>query len=100
MGLVLLLLSFPGGLAGKESSCNAGDLGSIPGLGWSHGEGNSYPLQYSHLENSMGSKKSDTTERFYFHIVISKLGVEIDLLSGVGCREPWICILPVCHTHI
>ena len=42
---------FPGGSAGEESACNAGDLGSIPGLGRSPGEGNSYPLQYSSLEN-------------------------------------------------
>ena len=41
------------GLAGKESTCNAGDLGSIPGLGRSPREGNGYPLQYSGLENSM-----------------------------------------------
>ena len=39
--------------AGKESACNAGDLGSIPGLGRSPGEGKGYPLQYSGLENSM-----------------------------------------------
>ena len=38
---------------GKESSCNAGDLGSIPGLGRPPGEGKGYPLQYSVLENSM-----------------------------------------------
>ena len=38
--------------AGKESSSNVGDLGLIPGLGRSPGEGNSYPLQYSGLENS------------------------------------------------
>ena len=41
------------GLAGKESACNAGDLGSMPGLGRSPGEGKDYPLQYSGLENSM-----------------------------------------------
>ena len=41
------------GSAGKESTCNAGDLGSIPGLGRSPGEGKGYPLQYSGLENSM-----------------------------------------------
>ena len=40
-------LGFPGGSAGKESTCNAGDLGSVPGLGRSTGEGNGYPLQYS-----------------------------------------------------
>ena len=45
-------LDFPGGSAGKESVCNAGNLGSIPGSGRSPGEGNSNPLQYSFLENS------------------------------------------------
>ena len=44
---------FPGGSDGKESAYNLGDLGSIPGLGCSLGEGNSYPLHYSGLENSM-----------------------------------------------
>ena len=43
----------PGGWDGKESACNVGHLGSIPGLGRSPGEGNGYPLQYSGLENSM-----------------------------------------------
>ena len=43
----------PGGSAGKGSACNAGDLGSIPGLGRSPGEGKGYPLLYSGLENSM-----------------------------------------------
>ena len=46
-------MDFPGGPDGKESVCNAEDTGSIPGLGRSHGEGNSNPLQYSCLENSM-----------------------------------------------
>ena len=46
----------PGGSAGKESACNAGDLGLILGLGRSLGEGNSYPLQYSGLENSMACR--------------------------------------------
>ena len=44
---------FPGGSDGKESACNAGNLGSIPGSGRSHGEGNGNPLQYSCLENPM-----------------------------------------------
>ena len=48
-------MGFPCGSAGKESACNAGDLGSIPGLGRSPGEGKGYPLQYSDLENSMNS---------------------------------------------
>ena len=44
---------FPGGSGGKESACNAGGLGSIPGSGRSRGEGNVYPLQFSCLENPM-----------------------------------------------
>ena len=44
-------MNFPGGSDGKESTCNVGDLGSIPGLGRSSGEGNSNALQYSCLEN-------------------------------------------------
>ena len=44
---------FPGGISGKESACNVKDMGSIPGSGRSLGEGNSKPLQYSCLENSM-----------------------------------------------
>ena len=44
---------FPSGSDDKESTCNLGDLGSIPGLGRFPGEGNSYPPQYSGLENSM-----------------------------------------------
>ena len=47
------LRDFPGGSDGKESACNAADLGSIPGLGRSPGERKGYPLQYSGLENSM-----------------------------------------------
>ena len=44
---------FPGGSDDKESTCNAGDLGSVPGLGRSPREGNGYPLLYSGMENSM-----------------------------------------------
>ena len=62
-----IFLGFPCGSDGKESTCNAGDLGSIPGLGRSPGEGDGYPLQYAGLENSMdgivhGIAESDTTE--------------------------------------
>ena len=46
-------MGFPGGSDGKESPGNAGDLGSIPGLGKSPGEGNGYPVLYSCMENSM-----------------------------------------------
>jgi len=46
-----VFVGFPGGSAGKESTWSAGDLGSIPGLGKSFGEGKGYPLQYSGLDN-------------------------------------------------
>ena len=66
-------MGFPGGSDGKESACNAGDLGSIPGLGISPGEGHGNPLQYSCLEKTQGQrslvgyspwshKESDMTE--------------------------------------
>ena len=64
---------FPGGSAGKEFTCNAGDLGSIPGLGRFPGEGNNYPLQYSGLENSMEcidhrvAKSRTQLSAFHFH---------------------------------
>ena len=63
-----VLFCFPCGSAGKESACNAGDLGSMPGLGRYPGKGNSYPLQYSGLENSTdhvvhGITESDTTKQ-------------------------------------
>ena len=46
-------MGFSGGSDSKESACNAGDAGLIPGLGRSPGEGNGNPLQYSCLENPM-----------------------------------------------
>ena len=50
------LRSLPGGSDGKESACNAGDLGLIPGLGRSPGGGHGNPLQYSCLENPHGQR--------------------------------------------
>ena len=63
---------FPCDSTGKKSACSVGDLGSIPGLGRSPGEGKGYPLQYSGLENSMdcivhGVTELDTTDS-HFHI--------------------------------
>ena len=55
--------SFPDSSAGKESACNAGDLGSIPRLGRSPGEGNSYLLQFSGWENSMDTVHGVTKSR-------------------------------------
>ena len=53
LGKFLEIMGFPCDSAGKESACNVGDLGPIPGLERSSGEGKGYPLQYSGLENSM-----------------------------------------------
>ena len=68
-GCSLVPLGFPDSSVGKESSCKAGDPDLIPGLGRFPGEGESYPLQYSGLENSMdcnnswGRKEWDTTKQ-------------------------------------
>ena len=70
--LTYTITGFPGGSDGKESACNAGDWGLIPGSRRRPGKGNGYPLRYSFLENSMteelaghsswSHKESDTTE--------------------------------------
>ena len=71
-------MGFHCGSAGKESACNVGDLGSIPGLKRSPGEGIGYPLQYSGLENSMdcivqGVAKSRTQlNDFHFHFSLEE----------------------------
>ena len=68
-------MGFPHSSVGKESTCNAGDLGSIPGSGRSPGEGMGYPLQYSGLENSMNytvhgvTKHQTRLSDFHFYIV-------------------------------
>ena len=65
------ILGFPDSSVGKKSTCNAGDPGSIPGSGRSPGEGNSYPLQYSGLENSMDYtvRHDGVTFTFTFQVV-------------------------------
>ena len=73
-----MVKGFPCGSAGKESACNARDLGSIPGLGRSPGEGKVYPLQYSGLENSMDCIDHRVTKRQTqlsdFHSLMVKCG--------------------------
>ena len=65
---------FPDGSGGEESACNVGDLGLIPGLGRSPGEGKGNPLQYSGLESSMNSivpglaKSQTRLSDFHFHL--------------------------------
>ena len=74
-------VGFPGESDGKESACNAGDLGSIPGLGRSPGEGKGYPLQYSGLENSNdcivhGVTKTQTQlKRLLFHFTMAAMTI-------------------------
>ena len=73
-----LYQGFPGGSTGKESACNAGDLGLIPGLGRSPGEGKGYPHQYPGLENSLDcivlevAKSRTRLSYLHFHFVFIK----------------------------
>ena len=73
------ILGFPGGSAGKESTCSAGDLGSVPGLGRSPGEGKGYPLQYFGLENSMGHRESH-----WATITFTSVSREVKAVSQCG----------------
>ena len=94
-------MGFPCGSAVKESACNAGDLGSISGLGRSPEEGKGYPLQYSGLENSMdcivhGVTKSQTRlSDFRFHHFISRVGepykdvLNRELENGKKIQDEW-----------
>ena len=78
LGRYISMLGFPGDSDGNESACSAGYPDSIPGSGRSPGIGNSYPLQYSCLENSMnkepsglqcmGLKETDMTEQLKHYI--------------------------------
>ena len=82
----------PCGPAGKESACNAGDLGSTPGLGRSPGEGKGYPFQCSGLENSMdcivhGVEKS-RTQLSEFHFRASLVAQLVKNLPAI--RETWV----------
>ena len=71
-------MGFPDSSIGKEPTCNAGDLGSIPGLGRFPGEEKGYPLQYSGLENFMDSivhevaKNLTRLSNFHFHFTFQK----------------------------
>ena len=89
--LAFLCEGFPGSSTGKESACNVGDLGLIPGLGRSPKEGKSYPLQYSGLENSMGCivhgvRKSQTRlSNFHFHFSLFMLIVHM-FIFYISCK--------------
>ena len=65
---IQLLKGFPGGSDGKESTCNAGDLSSIPGLERSPGEGNAFlPGEFHGQDSGRGCKESDTTGQLSTH---------------------------------
>ena len=90
-----MYLGFPCGSAGKESACNAGDLGSIAGLGRSPGEGKGYPLQYSGLENSMDCKihgvAKSWTRLSDFHPDFLKMTLKVHCSSGISSQH---CLRP------
>ena len=101
------ILGFPCGSAGKESACNGADLGSIPGLARSPGEGKGYPLQYYGMENSMdytvhGVAKSQTWLSYFhfhftFHLVfnLEQLGISQRFWIQNSLISPIYCIY--CH---
>ena len=91
---------FPDSSAGKESTCNAGDLGSIPGLGRSPGEGKGHPLQCSGLQNSTDCivyrvAESDTTERLSLHSQCSRYFRILHSASPSTCWG-FVCDVKVC----
>ena len=109
-----LYQGFPGSSVGKESTCNAGDPSSPPGLGRSAGERIGYPLQYSALENSMdyspwGCKELDMTEQLSLHfrnVQACPLFFLSSLVPGKGKKKtsflffPFHCNrLPCSFTH-
>ena len=90
-------MGFPGGSVSKESACNVGELGLIPGLGRSHVEGKGYPRQYSGLENSMNytvrvvTKSRTRLSDFFTFTLTQYLVVSLeDRLSA------WLGDLPRC----
>ena len=95
-------MGFPCGSAGKESACNVGELGSISGFGRSPEEGNSYPLQHSGLENSMGcivhgvAESQTRLSDFHFHYIeYIKIGTLLGFTfftfhDNVQLSERWV----------
>ena len=88
----LVVLGFPCGSAGKDSNCNAGDLGLNPGLGRSLEKGKGYPLQDSGLENSMDyivhgvAKRLIQLSNFHFHFPVDCFLVSF----GGFCSSAWL----------
>ena len=100
-------MGFPCGSAGNKSTFNAGDLGSIPALGRSPGEGKGYPLQYSGLENSMGcivhGVPKNQTWLSDFHSFTHITDKETDLENYITCPLKYLFqlfILPLFFHNI
>ena len=97
----MLFWGFPSGSAGKESTYKAGDLGSNPGLGRSHGEGKGYLLQYSGLENSMDCIVHGVTESWTwlsdFHLLtlFLKLFLEYNNADNLKTRNRFFCLTKI-----
>ena len=97
-------MGFPGGSVGKESTCNAGGLGLIPGLGRSPGGGHSNPLQYSCLENPHGQRSLEDcsfsllyyemTDKFHWEKKESEVAQSCPTLC-----DPMDCSLPGSSVH-
>ena len=90
------LPGLPWGLSNKESACNVGDPGSIPGLGISPGEGNGNPLQYSCLENPMeeepGRSQSMGSQRITHKLKTTQLiRIELDQPRQTGLESQHSC---------
>ena len=90
-----VFLGFPYGSAGKESTCNVVDLGSVPGLGRSPGEENNYPLQYSGLENSMDcivhkvAKSQTRLSNFHLASCLNLSGLVVSGLFMLNLYNNW-----------
>ena len=87
-------MGFPDGSLSKEPTHNAGDLGLIPGLGRSPGEGKGYPLQYSCLENPMASGLENSMD----HIVHGV--AESDMTEQLSLHRPLINSTPPTHFSV
>ena len=94
---------FPGGSNSKESAWNVGDLGSIPGLGRSPGEGNGYPLQYSCLENARYREESGRLQSMELQRIRSQKAEWLILSLFFTTRATWgpfANFQAFCHHHV
>ena len=106
--LFLPLLGFPGGSAGKESSCTVGDLTLISGLGRYPGEGNGYPVQYCGLKKSIGSQRAGHDCMSFTHTTaldgFSSVKADIQdvptLCWIVDIYAAFVGVKPVCLTEV